>query len=230
MPKKGSNYSQVTPKLNPVSDLDDAKMDAILDRINNLLDEKLSKLESTLAQRIAVIESSQKNEISILKKTIKELETRIGHLEINSRKNNFIIKGVPENVDRVDGIDVSSPEKATASIAKAINVPIVINACFRLGKPREDGSPRPILVKSTETCAFNMIRSARKLKQAGDEGGRLLFNKTFIDKDYPPETAAALAKLRKKAFEHRRTNPGAESFVRNGKLFIDGAVVEEINL
>ena len=94
---------------------------------------------------------------------------------------------------------------------------------FRLGKPRQDISARPILVKSTEDCAADMMRSTKKLKTAS-----ATFKKAFIDKDYPPEIANALSKLRKKAFDHRQTHPNCTTSVRNGKLYFDGIVVDQL--
>ena len=224
--KKGQRTPGGTSSLD-TSALDDSVIDAILVRIGSLLDDKLSKLEDSISKRILAVEQSVASitrENANLKNAVEVLQDKVARLETNARKGNFVIKGIPEGKDSLDGVNISSPASAIESVANAIDVKIVINSCFRLGKPRQDGSPRPILVKSTEECTSNMLRSAKKLKQVGKD----FFKKIYIDKDYPPEVATLLSQLRKRAYEHRRDHPNSKAFVRNGKLFINDVVVDEV--
>ena len=63
----------------------------------------------------------------------------------------------------------------------------------------------------------------KKLKVAD-----VAFRKVFIDRDYPPEMVTALGRLHKKAYDHRQANPNSRTSIRNGKLFIDDVLVDEV--
>ena len=188
-------------------------------RLTAILDDRITKLEEILEKRVTAIETTINNlqkENNILTESVRALESKFLKLESNSRKGNFIIKGLPE--DKYKTI-----QEAVAAVGQAIDVHVDVQSCFRLGKPRNDNSPRPILVKSTDTCASNILRSAKKLKVAD-----VAFRKVFIDRDYPPEMVTALGRLRKKAYDHRQANPNSRTSIRNGKLFIDDVLVDEV--
>ena len=117
-------------------------------------------LRSNLTLRIEDIESTintLQKENKTLTQSVRDLETKLLKLESNSRKGNFVLKGIPEDTFR-------KPEEAVHAVGQAIDVQVDIKSCYRLGKPRIDNSPRPILVKSTEVCASNILRSAKKTK------------------------------------------------------------------
>lgn len=69
-----------------------------------------------------------------------------------------------------------------------------------------------------------MVSSGKKLRGKDD------FNNFYIDLDWPPITAKALAALRTRAYEHRRDHPDGAAYVKNGQLYIDGTSVASVDL
>ena len=212
-----------TSRDEPLSPSEMKIINALESRISTLMDIKFAELESVVIKRVEDLESSISKQESLLKCQdirIKALEDALAKKELFERRENFIVKGIPENAAVIDTL---------ANIASIINVELGTNNClvkdvFRLGAPRSDGSSRPVLVKANRTVSFNMVSNGKKLRQHSQ------YSKIYIDRDLPPSIAKALGALRKRAFEWRRDNPGDTAYVKGGQLFINDVVIDQVKL
>ena len=154
------------------------------------------------------------------------MEDQLLALDVNNRKNSFIIRNFPDDCCTVDNKLVKSSLDAVTVIAGVLGLDEElkdIRETFRLGKVREDGRRRLIMVKATERTCKTFLRKSRFLKQCESP-----LNKVFLHEDLPPAINKRLAEMRKRAYEHRTNHPNEEAFVRNNKLYLNGVVVDEI--
>ena len=150
------------------------------------------------------------------------MKTQISTFDSEKRKQTFIIRNYPERNDGSESMDnvlqeVARPLSLEGELAH-------IKHAHRMGKPRPDGKPRLILVKTTEKTARLFLSKSRHFKQAVGH-----MNKVFVQENLSPEENKKLFELRKRAYEHRTQNPGETAFVRNKKLMINGEVIDEVS-
>ena len=164
-------------------------VDALEARLAVMLDIKFAELETALSKRVEAVEEALDDHSSRLaaqELKIKQLEDKIAKKDLETRRDNFIIKGIKEDENIMDSI---------SKISEAIGVGLGNEMCqikqaFRLGQPRPNGSPRPVLVKSNQSVAYQMVVNGKKLRASND------FKKVYIDRDLPSATAKALSNLR----------------------------------
>ena len=166
------------------------------------------------------------DEVYAIKSRCSSIFNQVVSLDAQNRRKSFVVRNFPESSCNVGGKTVSSCLEAVSSLADFLDLSdemINIREAHRIGKQRDDGKPRLILVKTTEMTARHFLRKSRLLKQAPTPLCRV-----FIQEDLPPEINNRLAEMRKRAFEYRTKNPKNEAYVKNKKLYIDGKVVDEI--
>ena len=158
---------------------------------------------------------------SELKASCDSVRSHLASADMLKRRKTFIVRNFPER----NGM----PEPYTKmlnDLAKPLNLEqelVNIKEVHRIGKTRQDGKPRLILVKTNEKTARLFISRARLLRFADRP-----LNKVFIQENLSPEENKKLAQMRKRAYDHRINYPGVEAFVRNKKLFINGNMVDEV--
>ena len=156
-----------------------------------------------------------------LKSSCITVQNQMSTLASEKRKETFIIRNFPERTSGSESID-----SVLLAVARPLNLDqelMHIKHAYRIGKPRTDGKPRLILVKTTEKVARLFLSRCRLLKQAGRP-----LNNVFVQENLSPEENKKLFELRKRAYEHRIQNPGEAAYVYNKKLIINGAVVDEV--
>lgn len=150
------------------------------------------------------------------------------HMQMDKRKEYFIVRNFPENKIVVNGAEISNCMEAVRSIAISLGlrdeIPNIQYA-QRLGKTRTDGKPRLIKVKSTIKAVKLFLQKARNLKTMPSP-----LSKVFLQEDLPMEINRRLSEMRKRAYDHRSQNPGESAFVKGKKLFINGNVVDEVKM
>ena len=154
------------------------------------------------------------------------IQSQVASLESKKRKKAFIVRNFPEKPCIIRGKTISNCQEALFAISQELDLEVEagnIKDVFRLGKPREDGKPRLMMVKTSEKIVRMFLSKSRLLKNAVCP-----LNKVFLQEDLPVEVNRKLAAMRKRAYEHRTKHPGEEAYVRNKKLVINGMVVEEI--
>ena len=114
---------------------------------------------------------------------------------------------------------------AVAEVLKIEGDTFRIKDVHRIGKPREDGRARALLINADEKTVKCFVMNARFLKDAPHP-----LNRVFVQEDLPLEASKKMAEMRKSTFEYRSRNPGRTAFVRGKRLFIDGNLVDEVKL
>ena len=231
----------------------DRRLASIEKSVYNAIDDRLGKLSEVFDKKLNAFESDFRNSIESLQRNLEEKELHIADLknELKSlndryplieselkascdlvrsqlasadklkRKKTFIVRNFPE----CNGMPESFSNMLTA-LAKPLNLEqelVNVKEVHRIGKARGDGKPRLILVKTNEKTARLFISRARLLRFADRP-----LNKVYIQENLSPDENKKLAEMRKRAFDHKVSNPGDEAFVRNKKLFINGNIVDEV--
>ena len=121
----------------------------LLVEIENIIDRKFKSLEQNLAARIDEIELKVETVTNEVKSVVKDhtdlrlklatLESKLHHSTNQLRRQNFIVKGISEQVN---------PVAAASSVIEALQLGqdfkalgATITSAYRLGKPRGDDSP-----------------------------------------------------------------------------------------
>lgn len=191
-----------------------------------LMKDKDKKIDALHAD-IAKLKTRCMEEVGGVKTVCDSMAGQITSLEMKKRKKSFIVKNFPERPCKIDEVEISSCQEGITAISRALDLSTEIpniRETFRLGKPRMDGKPRLMMVRTTEKTARLFLNKSRRLKEAAWP-----LNKVFLQEDLPREVNRKLASMRKRAYDHRSSHPGDEAFVKNKKLFINGTVVDEID-
>ena len=165
--KSGDGHQQASKKdirrtQHMVRDLED-RIGNLNDTLDNL-GAKLVLTETKFSQhdlRLAYLEAKTK----ALQSENKKLRDRVDVLENEKRATNIKLDGVKES-DRENLSDI------VLKVAAAIGVrcqPPDIDFVYRIGKPRPDGRPRPILVHFKSVAVRNNIYFGRSKLRGVDE-------------------------------------------------------------
>ena len=247
---KSSILQSVDEKIKNESTLIKQQAQALCDSVIKQFDEKISELRShtndanefvlsalrnkeskvsTLQSGFQSLNEKYLTEVNALRSQCKAVEDQLASFDLKRRKESFIVRNFPENLSNEcsnTAKAASTCRGAISSIANALGLSDEANnihEAFRLGKPRQDGKPRLIMVKAPERTCRLFLTKARFLRQA-----QAPLCNVFLQEDLPPEVNKKLIEMRRKAYEHRTKNPGEEAYVKNKKLYINGFVVEEI--
>ena len=185
--------------------------------------EELEEEKEVLKQQHLMTTKDQ----TLLRLMYDTIESRFVALDSKNRNNTFIIRNFPEDECIVDGKQVKSTREAVTAVAEALGLNELmeeVSDTFRLGNARESRGRRLIMVKTTEKTSRAFLRKARNLKNT-----EFLLDQVYIQENLPPLVNKRLAEMRKRAYEHRKSHPGEEAFVKNKKLFLNGIVVDEIH-
>ena len=237
-----SIYQYIDQRFKKETDKLKLQLELKIDRSSKCLDEKLSELDGevrdtidSLSKRLEKSENDfsrlefelkdlnakHAHELNELKCTCNAVTNQVSSMDVQSRKKTFIIRNFPERNNHSE-----TSEDILATIARALNLEcelMNVKQIHRLGKPRQDGRPRLLLVRTTERTAKMFLSRSSLLRHANRP-----LDKVYLQENLSVEASRKLAEMRKRAFYHRANNPGDEAFVRNKKLIINGSVVDEL--
>ena len=187
---------------------------------STLFEEMTVKLTAELKKEVQVLKGENhvlKNqiqkrdtEIKVCKQHIDQLEMKVDHLEMYSRRSSIRINGVPENNEE-------NTDNIVVKISECIGVDIFqdhIDRSHRVG--RKGDYNRPIIVKfHGHRQKVSLLKAKRKLKEIDTVK---LFGATriFLNEDLTKERAAVAAEARKMKKEGRI----ADTWTRDGIIFI----------
>lgn len=223
--KSSPNLSDVMEMLTVIREENkkqNKELEAELGKSVNMCHENIEDLKHTIEIQTEAINRYEKKvdellgENAMLKKQIKVLEIGLDESEQYSRTNCIDINGVPdkENENVLD-------EVKKVGVALGINITDdMVDACHRLGKKREDGNPRGIVVKFTRRVVKEEILQKRRVKRN--------LNTTHIgEKNSPGEVIyinESLTKVRRELHKEVRALKKKKGFsfvwVRNGKILV----------
>lgn len=123
---------------------------------------------------------------SKLSKTVHYLQDKVDDLENRSRRNNLRFVGVPESIKSVDLQTFCSH---TIPQALGLSHPCKVERAHRLGPPRDDSKPRPVIARYLDYSEkHRLLQNYRSQKGLVADGHKIL-----LFADY----SAELSKLRK---------------------------------
>ena len=171
----------------------DTSWPVTVDLIVALLKAQESSLRTFFEVKLAV----KDEEILKLREKNQQLEDKLDDLEQYSRRNSIRITGIEENTD------------VTQFLANKLDVDVGnhIERYHPVGKRREDGKPRPLLVKFLNYHSRSaVLKNRSKLKGAG----------VFINEDLTKCRNLIASKCRALKKDHKIKN----TWIRDGTIFI----------
>jgi len=210
-----------------------ARFDALDKSLNELkaLGEATKKSNDTLKQEAVRLRRSceaLKEENALLKKQLDEQAARVEDLDVYSRSDNLIIKGLPEQsyAERAtDSSDASRPAPPSAASHLAVETTVLafcrdalkldvspqdISTAHRLKAGPRDTS-RPIIVRFTSRrVRENVFRAKKMLKDAP------LPNRVFISEQLTKSASSLFYEARKRQREKKLTS----AWTHNGQVFV----------
>lgn len=192
-------------------------MNQRFDQIESTLSTKADKaMHDSLATKVATLDTQMNglcSDITSLDEKIALLRTEPE--EINKRKNNLIIRGIPEDSDHSD-------VQLVREVFRSINVNVTPSESdvSRLGKKRDDDKGRPLRVDmKDENAKWKAIKDGPKLRTVDlDAVGVTGFDprRCFLVPDLTLLQRREDAKLRESLKIKRQTDPNWK--IKKGKL------------
>ena len=222
-----SNIDEKLEQINScVSNLEN-KLDKLDSRVKRREDDRSKTTDKIMELEAGVTElNTQVNELkSANEETKKEcmekcklLEDKLRYAEVYSRRENLRFYGIEEVGEQVAALEVfQTILKRELKINSDEIAEIEVQRVHRVGKPKEDGSPRPIIAYYLSSLREReFIFSKSKLLKGTGFG---------ISADFPPEIAR-LRKAQRKTLKDARKDGKLAYFsrVELDKLYIDGVL------
>ena len=199
------------------------------DSLKTILGESLEKLRSEIradikdeVSALRDIIDRQASEISSLKSAIKEQQHNILSLQRKDIANNVIVTGLPENKDE----DNTSLKDKICDVLKSLDDSFescsALSKVYRIGRGATNaGKARPVKVIFKDNASQSLVvRRARNLR------GDSKFNGIYINPERTQADRSEDLRLRACARKLRGENPNSAVILKNGKLSMNGTVVE----
>ena len=173
-------------------------------KLKNDIKETLDNVQKQITQRDEKIKELEET-VELLK--INELNNtqKLDNLEQELKLKNLIIHGLPSREEQ------ETPEIVVDSLKKHLNIDIKetdIEESFRLGKPDNTSSHRPVLIKFTNKTVRNLIyKTKSKLKDSK--------KRIYINEDFTKKNSALFRKTRQLKKEGKIAN----TWTKNGIVF-----------
>lgn len=130
----------------------------VIKKLQSSICEKLSKEVATLRE----VTREQDNQISTLQDEVNKLKTAMDDQEQYSRRNNLRITGIPEQ--EAEDITAVTLEVINKSVCQDEPITVAdVDRVHRLGKRRDDGTPRPVLLRLSTYQTRSRIYKHRML-------------------------------------------------------------------
>ena len=201
-----------------------SKLENIVSRMN-IIDEKIDK--------IATEQLRLDSEIQDVKKVVISQQRTLEEFEREKRQLNLIFSGVPEATVHVGDEHSFTDDEEKINFLCDLTLSNFdsdsIESCTRLGKPRS-GSNRLLKVKFTERSVRNAILFSQKIIRE-DNDCATSFGRVYINQDSSPLYRKEEKRLRVSLHEKRRTaSPDTNYFIKSGKLFCNGNVIDHADI
>lgn len=173
------------------------EMSLLFDKMKAELDKQTIQITENVTTTVLKVVDEKIQPIIVenerLTREVEKLNKQLQTLDINARKNNIILHGIPEpSTEKYEDLIA-----LTIETIKNLEVPLEnseINKIQRLGRKEGNGKIRPILLTTTTLHKkIQILRNKKKMKE-----------NTYITKDYSKDT-----------MEKRKTN--ASNFRENEK-------------
>ncbi len=213
-----------------------ASITSRLDKMQESIDMKASK---AVVDDIAVHVGTNKMLIDGANSDIIKLSHKIDLMykepeEIEKRKRNVVVRGLPERHTSAEG-DLSDGDQNTDDVSivhtdmsdmdvcnelfESIGVQVTPKAVHRLGKRKPDGAGRPIkVILNTEEEKTNILRSGPKVRNVDSDSVSFDPTKIFICPDMTILQRQEDVKIRQELRKKREEDPNGMWIIRGKKL------------
>ena len=224
--KRVHSYEEVEQINSCVSNLEN-ELDKLDSRVKRLEDDRSKTTDTIMELEAGVTElNTQINELKTANEETKKecmekcklLEDKLLYAEVYARRENLRLYGIEEVGEQVAALEVFQPFlKRELKINSDEITEIEVQRVHRVGKPKEDGSPRPIIVRFLRFGDREFIFSKSKLLKGTSFG---------ISADFPPEIPRR-RKAQGKTLKDARKDGKLAYFsrVEPDKLYIDGCLI-----
>ena len=162
---------------------------------------------------------------NILRGVVTSMQKCLNKLDSDERNKNIIISGVPETNITVDDNTLTNVRILYLTENAYLDMNTIKNLkIFRLGKERRGYNRFIKIVLSSVNDRDEFIKNTEKLKASPEP-----WNKVFIKKDQHPVYLSEYNRLRKKAYDLKKTagNENKEIKIIKGELFVDNITVDK---
>ena len=172
------------------------------------------------------------DEISHIKKVITNQHLRVEEHEKTLRAKNVIINNIPEDRINNESVTLEDDDQKIEHIFESAQIGIEqddIAEIQRIGK-RQPNKVRPIkMTLNTAELKFQLLNK-RKQIISNDSLTKLFGNKIYINPDNSLIVQKEEQRLRAKAKELKSESPNVATYVRSGKLYHDGKVIDSVDV
>ena len=188
----------------------------------------------TLENRVKMLETENEkkdDDINTLKHTVISMQRAFNSLDQGERSTKAVIQHLPEH--NMDGTgegerltnDLEKIQQICQFMEHHIQEQVLQNLKIsRIGQER-NGIPRMLKVEFADMKARDaFVKNSSKMKEAPE-----IWKKVYIKKDQHPVYVSENNRLRKKTSDLRKLpeNAGKETFIKDGKLTINGSIVDQ---
>ena len=190
-------------------------MTLLLEKMNEMFKQQNEELATNLTRNLSTKIDEKLNplveENTKLRKQVENLQSKIQNIERESRKNNFILHGIPETETNNASLRrkvVSTLNNLTEKLNMREGDEWEISDTRRLGK--NANKPRPILITATLAWRKYEILKNNKNFPTG----------IYATQDYPKDVLAKREEL--KLEKKQKEQEGYDVFIRYNKLVVKG--------
>ena len=137
------------------------------DQVDSKIDEQVEKLKQQL-EEVKTDQTESRKEINEIRKENRFLRRRLNNIEGQSRRNNIIVRGIPETEDKESWDDCEQAVRECLQRKLEMNVDeMSIERAHRLPRNRNApiGAPRDMIIKlSFWKEKMNIIKKAKEIK------------------------------------------------------------------
>lgn len=172
------------------------------------------------------------DELSKIRNVVINQQLLVEDHERKLRANNVIIHNIPEDRVSSESDVLDDDEQKIECLCRSARVDIGANdivTIHRIGK-RQANKVRPIklTLKNTD-LKFKFLNSRRQI-MSNEYLTKIFRNRIFINSDNSLLVQKEEQRLRSKLKELKNENPVVATYIRSGKLFHDGRVVDSVDV
>ncbi|MEL7308770.1 MAG: hypothetical protein AAGK05_13455, partial [Pseudomonadota bacterium] len=171
-------------------------------------------------------------ELSKIKKVLSDQHLRVEEHERMLRVNNIIIHNIPEEEVSSDSVVLEGDVQKIEHVCESARLDIDEDdfaEIQRIGK-RQPNKIRPIKITLRSTKQKFKLLNNRRHIVANDHLTKLFGNKIFINPDNSLVVQKEEQLLRSKAKELKDEYPNVATYIRSGKLYHDGRVIDSVDV
>ena len=211
---------------------------ALEERLKSFFREEIKSIHDRLASIEGSVSSLKSetvrldNEITQMRDIVLNQQLRIEKHEEFVRAKNLIVHNIPEKEVNTSLLKLKNDVDKVAFLCDTVRIEIDtidIEATQRLGRRNSD-KPRPLKVSLRDKGKkFEMLNKRRNISSS-DILVRTFGEKIFVNPDNSFLVQKEEARLRSELKKLKAQYPHASLYIRSGSLYLDGEIVDKVNI